>query len=207
MRAPSNPYPTAAPERSSGRARPLPPSERRAALVAATLPLVVEHGTKVTTRQIAEAAGVAEGTIFRVFPDKEALVQAAVQAGLDPMPTVAQLNAVDTTLPLEERLVQITAILQNRLVAVFNLLIAIGWHSPPDELEKHRRSPANEIILRAVIRLLEPDRDRFRCPISEVVRVLRLLTFAGSHPKITDGRPLTVEQIVSVLLDGVRQRP
>src|SRR5690349_3699156 len=48
-------------EPMSERARPLPPAERRAALVAATLPLISEHGPAVSTRQIAVAAGVAEG--------------------------------------------------------------------------------------------------------------------------------------------------
>ncbi|MCU1430433.1 MAG: DNA-binding transcriptional regulator, AcrR family, partial [Actinomycetia bacterium] len=36
-------------------------------IVAATLPLLLEHGDRVTSRQIAEAAGIAEGTIFRAF--------------------------------------------------------------------------------------------------------------------------------------------
>jgi hypothetical protein len=36
--------------------------------------------------------------------------------------------------------------------------------------------------------------------------LLRLLTFAGSHPLITDGHSLMPEQIVSGLLDGVLVR-
>jgi len=58
------------------RATALPPDERRSMIVAATLPLLLEHGDRVTTKQIAEAAGIAEGTIFRVFADKDALIAA-----------------------------------------------------------------------------------------------------------------------------------
>ena len=72
------------------RAAALPPEERRAAIVAAALPLLAAQGTNVTTRAIAEAAGVAEGTIFRVFPDKDALIQAVLDSALDPAPVSAQ---------------------------------------------------------------------------------------------------------------------
>ena len=41
------------------RAKPLSPDDRRKALVEATIPLLLEHGRAVTTKQIADAAGVA----------------------------------------------------------------------------------------------------------------------------------------------------
>jgi AcrR family transcriptional regulator len=183
----------------------LPPEERRAALVAATLPLVTRYGMKVTTRQIAEAAGVAEGTIFRVFPDKEALVQAAVAAVLDPLPLLAELGGVDTTLPLPERLVEVVRILQRRLTSVFNLLFALRMFGPPNNPGDNRIT--NERILAAVAAVLEPDHDQFRLPVVEVARLIRLLTFSATHPTISDGTPLTAEQIASVVLNGVRRDP
>jgi hypothetical protein len=36
--------------------------------------------------------------------------------------------------------------------------------------------------------------------------MLRLITFSGSHPLISDGQLLTVDEIVGVLLDGVLAR-
>lgn len=190
---------------ASGRARPLPPDERRATLIAATLPLLAKYGTRVTTRQIAEAAGVAEGTIFRVFREKSGLVRVAIDHALDPAQTVAELLAVDEGLPLRERMIAVTEILQRRLIQVFNVMVALRLHGPPDKPgDRHKdRAVANERILNETVRLLEPDRDKFRVPTVDVARVLRLLVFAGSHPLINDGQPLTAEEMVSVVLDGM----
>src|SRR3954453_20774541 len=89
----------------SGRAAALPPAERREALIAATLPLVLEHGTDISTRLIAEAAGVAEGTIFRVFPSKDDLIEAVVSSAFDPSSLVEAIGRLDRSLPLADRLV------------------------------------------------------------------------------------------------------
>ena len=82
------------------RATPLPPDERRAALIAATEPLLEQFGREVSTRQIAEAAGVAEGTIFRAFPTKEALIDAVLEEVFDIQRTCDELAAIDPALPI-----------------------------------------------------------------------------------------------------------
>ena len=190
---------------TGGRARPLPPEERRAALVAATLPLVVKYGTKVTTKQIAEAAGVAEGTIFRVFPDKETLVREAIATVLDPLPTAAALNGIDLDLPVRERMAQAVEILRKRLETAFAVMSALRMDGPQHHKAEER--PSHQPMLDAIERLVTPDQDKFRLPAAEVARMLRLITFAGTHRIITDNHPMTTEEVVSVLLDGVLRRP
>src|SRR5258705_11663718 len=76
---------SAAPSRRQ-RVPAISPDERRAALIQATIPLLREHGAAVTSRQIAEASGDAEGTIFGVFPDKPSLIRAARIAALGTAP-------------------------------------------------------------------------------------------------------------------------
>ena len=63
--------------------------DRRAAIVDVAIPLLREHGPGLTTRQVAEAAGIAEGTLFRAFGSKDELVQACATAVLDPAAAVA----------------------------------------------------------------------------------------------------------------------
>ncbi len=107
------------------RAAPLPLDERRAALIAATEPLLERFGREVSTRQIAEAAGVAEGTIFRAFATKEELIDAVIEDAFDIQRTCDELAQVDPGLGLEERLIAAVVILQERLrrvVALFGSL-------------------------------------------------------------------------------------
>jgi AcrR family transcriptional regulator len=194
------------------RARRLPPDERRAAIIAATLPLVLRHGAGVSTRQIAEAAGVAEGTIFRVFPDKDALLRAVIAEAFDPEPTLRELGDVDREQPLRDRLVDVVRILQRRLTGVFGLLDALQLTGPPEDEDDPRcRKPApstmNDAFRAAIVDLIAPDEDQLRVPPAELAHVLRLLVFSGTHPRIADGRTLGAEQVVAILLDGLRCPP
>ena len=114
----------------------------RAKLIEATLDVVGEVGyARASTRAIAAAAGVSEGTIYRHFPDKASLFFAAA---LEPSASV--LEAL-TTLPasagrrtVADNLVDALGHLAELQDRVMPLEIAV--HSDP-ELAAQRRATAN----------------------------------------------------------------
>jgi AcrR family transcriptional regulator len=185
----------------------MPPDERKRAIVEAALPLLREHGKDTTTRQIAEAAGIAEGTIFRVFASKDEILEAAMARVFDPQLFITDLESVDVGLPLRERLLVLTRLFQTRFIDIFTLMTAMAMPKPPrhnhggDSDEEWRRR-----TLALVVALLEPDADAFRIPLEDVVRTLRLLTFSGSHPHISEQRLMTPDEIVDVVLHGTLKK-
>ena len=185
------------------RATPLTPDQRRAALVEATVPLLFQHGRAVTTRRIAEAAGVAEGTIFRAFPSKDELVEAAIRAALEPGRYEADLRAIDLEAPLRERLEALVTAMQQRFARVFLLMDRLGMVSPDQDQRRELRRRWDERLQPLVRDVLGADAARLRVEPERALHVVRLLTFAGSHPGIADGETLTPREIVDVLLDGL----
>ncbi|WP_432824998.1 TetR/AcrR family transcriptional regulator [Dactylosporangium sp. CA-092794] len=187
----------------------LAPDERRAALIAATLPLLRTHGAAVTTRQIAEAAGVAEGTIFGVFPDKASLLSAALRSAFEAGPVLRALSAIDPQAGLRERLSDAAAILIRRVEGSAPLMmLARTMQVPADEspftalLEGRRR------LTEAVTALIEPDRDQLRRSPDTTARLLFALVVSAVRGELpTDDGLLTPDEIVAVLLDGLLKRP
>lgn len=201
------------------------PDERREVLVSSFLEVAHREGRTPTTSEIAHEAGIAEGTIFRVFPTKDALQDEAVQTAFCPAPVRRSIAAIGADLSVRDRLVAFTTIMQRRFTEVFGLMAALGLTQPPNrdghlacyEVGHHLRGSqagacdhepaAHQPLLDGIEALLLEDADDFAVPPADVVHRLRLLTFSGSHPGIADGRTLTPEQIVDTVLYGVVHRP
>lgn len=116
------------------RASRMTPEDRKAAIVDAVLPLVGERGHDVTSRELAQAAGVAEGTLFRAFGDKTALVGAVAVEGLAragrPEETLAELTAIDPALPLERRLELVIELGRHRVAEVMRWMSILRRMAP-----------------------------------------------------------------------------
>ena len=191
------------------RAAPLPLDERRAALVAATEPLLERFGRDVSTRQIAEAAGIAEGTIFRAFATKEALIDAVIEDAFDSRRTCLELAQIDPGLSLEARLAAAVVILQERLRRVVTLFGSLRLRKEAHDHESFRlkQQADYEMLNSAIASLIQPDQDQLRLDVMEAASALRTITFSISHPILGDQRLARPQQIVDLVLHGICSHP
>jgi AcrR family transcriptional regulator len=181
------------------RAEAMPADERRAMIIAAMLPLLLQHGEMVTTRLVAEAAGIAEGTIFRVFADKDELIAAVVEHAADPTPVEQALAAIDLTTPFEDAITEAVRILQRRTLAIAQLMAAVGPRF-------HRRGPIPDRP--GLVAVFTAHRDRITVAPAAAARWLAALTMSTSHPMMSN-ELLPAERIAALFLHGVgnEERP
>lgn len=151
----------------------------------------------MTTRQIAEAAGIAEGTVFRAFGDKETLLRAAVMRYLDPEPLLAELAAIDPEWALERKIRSILVALRRRFDGVFRMMSTLR--------EEDRPTPVSlrDDTTRLVAVALGADQDRLGWGAAEIAHVARLLAFSSSLPQMTAGTELTDDELTDLVLHGI----
>jgi AcrR family transcriptional regulator len=200
------------------------PEERRASILAATVPLLLERGREVTTRELAAAAGVAEGTLFRVFADKQELVRAAVAQVLDPaqlLEELAELAATAGDSSLRAVLVHAVTILQargQRITSIFVVAHQVlagepgrpsgpSAGSPRGSGHGHGRPHPMDLVADAMAGIFAPHADEVRRSPQDCARFLTAIVMATIRPGVpSSALPLTPEEVVDLLLDGLRVR-
>lgn len=186
----------------------MPPDERRAAIIAAARPLVAQLGAGVTTAQIAEAAGIAEGTLFRVFATKAEIVAAVVADALDTAPMVAWVEAHrERDLRAQARAILVE--LQRNYTevsAMFAALFAMGQEgqdAAKPAAHDHAKARADHLRLRdAVADALAAHPDELRIPPAKAGSLLLGLVTISSHGLVSDGSLTDPDEIVDLFLHG-----
>jgi len=170
-------------------------------LIDVVTPLLLEFGRTVTTKQIAECAGIAEGTIFRAFGSKDELISAAVDRQLDPEPFRARLRAIDPELGLEQKVLAVVSLMRSRFTRVFALMTALGTMGPPPTQEARREF--DEIMGR----VLSPDLARLNIDPARAAQIIRMVALAASVPHVRNGPAFEDDDITALILYGITGRP
>ncbi len=191
------------------RAKPLSPDERRAAILDAVIPLLVERGAAVTTSEMAAAAGIAEGTIFRVFPDKSTLLHAAIAETMDPEPVRAAVASLDPSLPFSEQLTLVASTLADRfdrVTSLFGLLRSMPGRGKREQhkSETHKQAHKSMMEITEIITgFFASHADSLRVEPGQAALVLRALVFANTDKMLAASDKMSAEQIVAALRHGV----
>ncbi len=202
----------------SPRAASMAPDDRRKAIVGALVPLIVERGGEVSTREIAQAAGIAEGTIFRVFPDKRSLMLAAAEEAINPADGQTEFDAaMHDAHDLRDKIVLAAGRVLSRMRLTMSVMVAIRPHLFATH-EEHEREhgkqfgpppfvlKAQEDLHRRLTGLFEPHRDELAVEPEVAAMALRSLIFGASRPELGMSPALDAEQIADLVLGGVLTR-
>ena len=185
------------------RAQPMTPDDRRAMIAEQAVPLFIEHGASLTTRQLAEHLGIAEGTIFRAFGDKDALVRAAVRAFFDRADAHLSTGIVDASLPLEEKVSRLVRGAREHARGVFAMLSLLDRSEAGEYIARARSGEFEAAIAKA----FAPDAENLGVPPDRIAVLMRVAVIAASAPHHHQRPPLDDDELVQFILYGIAGQP
>lgn len=193
----------------SGRAPAMTVAQRRAAILEVAVPMLVEHGANVKTSEIAAAAGIAEGTLFRAFRDKHELFVACLRATLESEAEIAQIERVDRSLPIEERLTEAVRAVADYQTRLWSMVVALrtAGIDPRGDDGDHDGPPRAMIGISGAIEALF-DADQLRVAPDLAARLLLGSVFSNRMQAEgigTSGVELT--ELVDLFLHGTLRQP
>lgn len=179
------------------------PEDRRAMIAEASIPLFIEYGPGLTTRQIAEHLGIAEGTIFRAFGDKDSLIRATVGAFFDQARRQLPSGLVDSSLPLAEKVALLVSNARIHMRGVFAMLALMDPHDIPSVVGEHDASAFDEAVAAA----FAPDAAQLSLPLDRLGVVVRMATLAAWAPHMGGQPRLDEDELSRFILYGIAGQP
>jgi len=128
----------------------IPDAEKRRQIVDRSRALFLERGfSALTMEEIASLQGISKKTLYRYFPNKAALSEAAVEERIIEVVAQIQLVADDHSLPLMRRLRGVLRIVSQQIAALGESLVKdLYYHHPElwERIDKFRRERVFGVI-------------------------------------------------------------
>ncbi|GAA3759685.1 hypothetical protein GCM10022240_10340 [Microbacterium kribbense] len=179
------------------------PDERRTMIAEQAVPLFLEYGSALTTRQLAEHLGIAEGTIFRAFGDKESLVRAVVETFFAQGRARLADGLVDPSLPLEEKVAKLvhgTRTWTQQMMRMFSLV-------PREDIHSLFAGPHEDAYRSAVAAVFAPDADKLTIDVGRMAAIMRMAGMAAGVARFDQHAGFTDDELVGFILYGIAGRP
>lgn len=169
-----------------------------AAILEAAAAVLAERGEQASMADVATAAGVARATVYRYFPNREALLEALGRLAVEEAGERLQAGRLDEV-PVPEAFERAV----RALVAVGDYFVVISRESArpaPADFERRVASPLRGLIERA--QSLGEVRDDL--PASWLMESLVGIVVSGLQTQPSLGADDTVAGITSLFLEGAR---
>lgn len=193
-------------QKATRRATPLAQEDRQAAIIAAVTPLLVERGSAVTSRELAEAAGVAEGTLFRAFGSKDKLIHAVLVTFVDLESLEARIADVPDPATLEVVVGHLIDELTRQVKGMFTIASAIEQRVKQKHIHRDDRDKHLHELIEILARQLEPYADELVVTPLRAARFIRGVCFSSAFPQgehSEDDGPLSAAELATLVVHGI----
>ncbi len=186
------------------------PDERRRAIIEATTQLVLDIGPEVTTRQIADACGLAEGTLFRAFESKRDILKAVVEHIIDPAGILDRIALLPEDQPLPDVIAALVDSVGSAMKRVRSVMAALHSqlredhpHGPPHDQDKSKFFERHAQLMGAMTQVLHPYANELRVEPDVAAAFIQTTVFASALPMVgakIDDRTVLTDLLIHALV-------